>query len=307
MAFRYRLDESFATGTRRIALEQVDRARRQLTREADAGVAVHETRKCFKRIRALIRLARPSLKQSQYRNLNDRFRDLGRLLAQSRDLDVMVQTLTYLESRHSSLSKDDSTERAREAIARAQKKAVADVAEPPIEVALKELKKARSVIAKLDLARCALDRLSEGFSREMHGFAKRYEDTLQNPNDETFHEWRKRTQYHRRHVSLLTTAWPDALEARLKVCHQLSEYLGLDHDLAVLSEFVSNRNRWRMAKGKAERIQKLCSSEQSELRGNAVALGALLVAESPDALRRRIEAYWTVRTQHPIDLKIAAE
>ncbi len=307
MAFRYRLGESFATGTRRIALEQVDRARKQLARGADAGAAVHETRKCFKRVRALVKLARPCLKQSQYRTMNDRFRDLGRLLAQTRDSVVMVQTLAYLEARHPALTEDGSTERVRQAIERARKKALADAPEPPIEAALKDLKKARSIIAKLDLARCALDGLSEGLSREMHGFAKRYQDALQNPSDETFHEWRKRAQNHRRHVGLITSAWPEALEPRVKVCRQLSDYLGLDHDLAVLSDFVARRNRRTMAKGEVELIQKLCGLEQSELRGKAVALGALLVAESPDALCRRIEAYWSVRTQYPIALKIAAE
>ena len=195
----------------------------------------------------------------------------------------------------------------RTAIERARKKALAATVEPPVEAALKELKKARTGIANLDLTRCELERLCEGLSREMHGFAKHYEEALRNPSNETFHEWRKLAQYHRRHVLLLACAWPDALGARFRVCRQLSEHLGLDHDLAVLSGFVTSRLRRTMAKGGVERVQTLCNSEQSELRGKAVALGALLVAECPDALRRRIEAYWIVRTQHPIEFQIAAE
>lgn len=306
MAYKFNLDEPFDVGTRRIALEQINRARKQLSSNGDLHTAVHETRKCFKRVRALLRLVRPALIPAQYRKTNAHFRDLGRLLAQSRDLDVMPQTLAYLEGGHDLVTSGAGT-RIRKAIANAQIAATEAASEPPIHTALKELTKARTAIRNLDLERCQLSSVAKGLARGMQSFASYYERALEEPSDEAFHEWRKRAQFHRRHVALLTAAWPDALEARVTVSRQLSDHLGLDHDLTVLAAFVSSRQGRPATKRDARLVLSLCCNEQHELRKKACAIGALLIAEPPQALRHRIEAYWTVRAEKAIDLKVAAE
>ena len=130
---------------------------------------------------------------------------------------------------------------------------------------------------------------------------------IEEPSDDAFHEWRKRAQFHRRHVALLAAAWPDALEARVTVCRQLSEQLGLDHDLSVLAAFVMSPQGRPATKRDARELLSICQREQHELRNAACAVGALLTAENPPALRQRVEAYWTVRSDKAIDLREAAE
>ena len=115
MAYKFRIDEPIALGVERIALDQIEHARKQLSRNEDPVEAVHRSRKSFKRVRALVRLVRPALPSSDYRSINLRFRDLGRQLAQSRDLDVMLQTIDSLEVAHD-LSDSKMTSRARAAV-----------------------------------------------------------------------------------------------------------------------------------------------------------------------------------------------
>ena len=67
MAFRFKLAEPFEEGCKRIAREQIERAQCQLKGSGDPVVAVHETRKSLKRLRALLRLIRPALGEEAYR------------------------------------------------------------------------------------------------------------------------------------------------------------------------------------------------------------------------------------------------
>ena len=98
MAFRFKLNEPVEKGFRRIGLEQIERAERELSASESLEVATHETRKSLKRIRALLRLVRPGLGDTVYRTENARFRDIGALLSSARDSDVLLQTVTKLET-----------------------------------------------------------------------------------------------------------------------------------------------------------------------------------------------------------------
>lgn len=97
MAFQFKLNEPVEKGFRRIGLEQIERAERQLSASESLEVATHETRKSLKRIRALLRLAQPGLGDAVYGAENARFREIAALLAPARDSDVLVQTVTKLE------------------------------------------------------------------------------------------------------------------------------------------------------------------------------------------------------------------
>src|SRR5262245_16407187 len=94
MAFRFKLNEPVEKGFRRIGLEQIERAERQLSASESLEVATHETRKSLKRVRALLRLARPGLGDTIYRAENARFREIGALLSSARDSDVVLETVT---------------------------------------------------------------------------------------------------------------------------------------------------------------------------------------------------------------------
>lgn len=83
---------------RRIARGQIDLAV-ELLESADGcelDEAIHESRKAFKRVRALVCLARDALGDETYRRENETFRDAGRALASVRDARVMVDTLEDL-------------------------------------------------------------------------------------------------------------------------------------------------------------------------------------------------------------------
>ena len=67
MAYRFKLQEPIAQEVRRVALEQIDIAEEKLASKDDVASAIHDARRCLKRLRALIRLVRPALGEDVYR------------------------------------------------------------------------------------------------------------------------------------------------------------------------------------------------------------------------------------------------
>jgi CHAD domain-containing protein len=100
-ARRYRLgkDEPVTQGVRRIAHGQLELVAEQL--HGDPGdEGIHEARKAFKRLRALLRLTRDQLGTDVRRRENAAFRDAGRRLSGARDARVLVETLDDLIARN---------------------------------------------------------------------------------------------------------------------------------------------------------------------------------------------------------------
>src|SRR5262245_38259437 len=96
MSYRLKSGEELAPGFKRIAREQMDDALAHLTGHRpgeDLDEAVHESRKCFKKVRGLLRLLRQEIGETVYQRENVCFRDAGRLLADMRDSAVMIHTL----------------------------------------------------------------------------------------------------------------------------------------------------------------------------------------------------------------------
>lgn len=94
MSYRLLEDEPLHLGVSRIAYEQIDEALGYLQDSGDAlDEAVHETRKCLKKLRGLLRLVRKEIGETVYKRENVMFRDAGRLLSDLRDCKVMIDTL----------------------------------------------------------------------------------------------------------------------------------------------------------------------------------------------------------------------
>jgi CHAD domain-containing protein len=72
--YRLRAQEDAADGVRRIARGQTDLAVEHLDESSGDGAAIHEARKAFKRLRALVRLSRDALGDEVYRRENAAFR-----------------------------------------------------------------------------------------------------------------------------------------------------------------------------------------------------------------------------------------
>jgi CHAD domain-containing protein len=292
MAFRFKLSEPFEGGFKRIAIEQINRAQGLLKESPDRVVAVHETRKSLKRLRALLRLVRPALGEQTFHSENAQLREIAGGLSGTRDRHVLLETVGKLEAASSATVKAFG-EPIRELLEEASNGGDA----PTVESAA--MKRAFTLLgdAKKRLARLRL--IGQGFSVVGPGLEQTYRkarrafrDAYLHHTDEAFHEWRKGTQQHWRHMALLVRAWPQCLEARTSEARGLSQLLGDDHDLALLIAFLDSDAAKELGAERIALARKQARERQEELRAIARPTGERLFAEGAKSLHRRIAAYW---------------
>lgn len=291
MAFRFKLAEPFEEGVRRIAREQIERAQSQLKGSGDAVVAVHETRKSLKRLRALVRLVRPALGERAFREENAKLREIGAGLSSTRDRHVLLETIMKLEA-SSNLAHNGLGQAVRKALHLTNGKESPAVEAAAMKQAHGRLGVAKKRFAQLRLEGKGFDIVGPGLEASYRRARRAFHRAYAEPSDETFHEWRKGSQQHWRHMALFSRAWQGCVDARVAEARTLSQLLGDDHDLALLIGFVHSERASELGAAHVTAIEKLARHRQKELRTIAHPRGIRLFAEGAKSLRHRISAYW---------------
>ncbi len=281
-AYRLKHHEQLPDEIVRAAHGRIDHALDELRGKTDSSPveAVHEARKDMKKIRALLRLVCGELGKQRFARENACFRDAARELAGARDSDVMLETLGSLDLPAGlSLELRNAIQADRDADGAGDRDAAARSA-----VAI--LKQARNRVDDWPLERDSFKALSKGLRRTYGRGRRAFAAALEEPSTEALHEWRKRVKELWYHHTLLRTLWPAVMEAAGNEAHELSDRLGDDHDLAVLSAWVEEH-----AEGEPELVEAVARC-RAELQADAFALGARVYAEKPSGFVRRIRRLW---------------
>jgi hypothetical protein len=288
MTYRFKLQEPIGQAVRRVGLEQIEIATAKLASTDDIATAIHDARRCLKRLRALLRLIEPGLSEAQYRREAARLAGIGRLLAGARDLDVMRQTLGKLESRFHALPAG-ATDRLATFLAQSQGHAAGADGR---RQALSRLEQSKRFFAAKAIAGIELGHVIEGLGCAYRKARKAFRHAYREPHEEAFHACRKRVQLHWRHMALLSRGWPEALSARASEAKEMSRLLGEDHDYAVLLTLARERGKSVLEPGDLEALTALCTSCQAKLRAAARPRGDRLFAEPVKNLESRMALYW---------------
>ncbi len=220
----------------------------QSAEPGERAKAIHSARKAFKRGRAHIRVARRGLGDDVVARDNAALRDAGQRLSGTRDAEVLVQTLDGLVARRSSAARPEQVARLREVLvgerdaqhasARADQGAIAEV--------LELLGVVMSDVAEWTLSDEPAADLADGFARILRKGRKALhvaEHGKAHERTEALHELRKRSKDLWHASELLEIASPTELQTLQEQAHRLADYLGDEHDLAVLAERVDAADR----------------------------------------------------------------
>ncbi len=290
MSYRFKVKEPLADGVRRVALDQIEIADKELRGNADGAAAIHNARRCLKRLRALLRLIRPGLTDGMYKREAARLAETGRLLAGERDRHVMRQTLRKLEGSYGALPEEMQAQF--EALL-AQPHVKGDA--PPDQARRKAMSKlagARKFFAGHAIENVGISDVFDGVERVYRKARRMHRQCMREASDEDFHTWRKSVQQHWRHMQLLSRAWPEALGARAFEAKRLSQLLGEDHDLHVLASFA-RAHADALPPAGLTALKTHARESQEHLRAMARLYGERLFAERADDLIERLGSYWS--------------
>lgn len=296
MGFWIEREEELEDAIRRIALEQIGAAIEDIdASDPDDHGTVHEVRKRCKKIRGLIRLARPALGHT-YTAENAWFRNTARQLSDLRDATTLIEALDALVDGHQDRldsgafvdvrSIRGGLWRRRDEIA-----AVLDIDDrlEDCRTTMVEAQR-RAGSWSLDEPGCAA--ISDGLVKTYGRARKAMKRVSDDPTAARVHEWRKRVKYHHYHCRLLHRLCPPELETRENDTKRLSDLLGDHRDLTIFKEtLIAEPERFGGAQGLRDLIP-VIDRCRTELRTRSLSLGPKLFAEKPDDLAKRLEPTW---------------
>ena len=276
---------------RRVVRGRLDTAVERLRdAELDEGEAVHEARKDIKKLRSALRLVRPGLGDQVYRRENKRYRDAARRLSGARDAQALAETVAALEDRFEDESPPGGWKPVAEALTRSEPADAAEADRLRDRVA-SEIEAGRRELETLSPSGKGFEVVRPGLRRAYSRGRRRFAEAAGDPTDERLHEWRKRSKDLWYHLRLLRPAWRPVLEPVADQAHELSDRLGDDHDLVVLTERLNDPGI-ALTAPQREHLDDLIRRRRGELQTEAFGLGERLYAEKPKHFANRIRAYW---------------
>lgn len=295
MAYRIRPQHRADDEIRRIVIERVDEADAALSAPRERlAEGVHEARKRFKEIRAVLRLVRKPLGRA-FASENTRYRDLARRLAEFREATAMVEAWDVLAAAQPRRFGSPAMARVRGRLAeRADTAADGGGAGEDVPAVREALAQARTAVNRWPLKGRGFGLLRPGLHRGYRDGGRRLADVSEALTAGRLHEWRKRVKDQWYHTCLLQRCWRSMLGARRKALKQLSDTLGDEHDLAVMQALLSQEPALFGAASTRAAVADALDKRRGGLQHDALALGRRLYAESPEALVVRWRAYWRI-------------
>jgi CHAD domain-containing protein len=293
MAFHIKRKESPTRAVRRLSRERIGKALNRL-RKCDRLEAIHSVRKEIKKVRATLGLVRGKMGENAYRKRVKTLRAAAKRLQDPRDARVRPQALERL------IVHFQNRLPARPFVE------IKRLLNHNCRVEVREFRKGNSVtvvsrlLRKMNRRANDLNVKADGWTAIQPGLQesyshgrKAYETALNGTSPDHLHQWRKHVQNLWHQLRLLHSIQPQNLRAAAGEMKTLSQYLGDDHDLVMLRQFVARHCTRRQAR-EAEVLNELIDLRQKELRSAAFALGARFYAEKPSSFCRRLGDYWRI-------------
>ncbi|MBC8120884.1 MAG: CHAD domain-containing protein [Gemmatimonadaceae bacterium] len=293
MAFRLDDNQSAAEGLRRIVREQLDEAIEQLGRDDEYwNEVVHEVRKSFKRVRAILRLMRDELGEVYLRE-NACLRDAGRSLSGARDAQVLIETFDTLSDGPSEPLSSGIATGIRETLIKGQNvTGMSRPAQEQVATLITTLKRMQRRVRKWPITRSGWSALADGLKRIYRHGRVSLTTAYKEPTAENFHEWRKRVKDLWHHYQILEPIWSEVVSVQAEQAHALADLLGDDHDLSVLRERLVAASEEFGGHSNVAMAIELIDRRCAHLRWSAQLLGQRLYADRPGAFLRRNRTYW---------------
>ncbi|HYW94218.1 MAG TPA: CHAD domain-containing protein, partial [Bacteroidales bacterium] len=147
-------------------------------------------------------------------------------------------------------------------------------------------------ISSLTLEDDSIDATGRGLKKIYKQALMAMETAMKESTPENMHKWRKKTKYLWYQVKMLKLIWPGIMGNLGKEIHQLSDYLGDEHDLSVLSDTLNDKKY--QGDSMVHSVKTFALDRKEYLSDQAVSLGSMVFCESPGRFSDRILSYWKV-------------
>ncbi|KUG24736.1 hypothetical protein ASZ90_005455 [hydrocarbon metagenome] len=299
MNYKIFINEEINEAVKRVGIELLDDSISRLKNVNHSfDDSIHETRKNFKKMRALLRLIRFALTKQNYRNENILFRDTGRILSGIRDAAVMVETLDLIYKHFpDQINKDDYKSLRKKLSLRARRiRSQFKNNNNLIEAIINILDLHKTKIANWQLDKKEFDQIVPGLQSVYEQGFKAMNEAVKSSSSENYHRWRKSVKYLWYHVRILADAWHEYMQPLSEKLSTLSDLLGFEHDLVELRSLLIRESAFLTDKEKQTKLLNLIGQERLRLQTEAKLVAQYIYSESPENFVARINSYWNQST-----------
>jgi CHAD domain-containing protein len=286
MPYRFSPDDpSMQHALRRIADEELRAALAGLEDSALPPHAVHDVRKRAKKLRGLLRLLQGRF--PGHARENAALRDAGRLLALRRDAEVRLATFDSLFP-----DRPSALEPLRSLLVLDRDAPAAPSHQTEAVEILRDL---HGRVHRWTLTGKDHSGLVEGLARTRRRAAQAMEEAARSPGFEAIHDWRKRAKDFWYQTRLLAPIWPEAMGPLAQAAEDLTERLGLHHDIAVLQGHLPPG----LLDSAAEVLfHRRAIAAQQEIGAHVFAEGRRLFAGDPREMAKLWGRWWLLWRGH---------
>jgi CHAD domain-containing protein len=274
-----RNDKSPLEGARRVLVEQLRSTRSALAAPPLSDAVVHAIRKDLKRVRAGLRLLREPLGDKAYRRLNRTVRNAARPLTPVRDAKVMLQLFDRVLSSVRVGSPLGMLGELRDSLQGELNRHRVELKSDQLHEMCNRLNVVERSLRRLSRSRLRRADLNVALKNAHKKARGAFKCAIEEPSDETLHEWRKQVKYEASQLELLQPLNPKKIGPIVRRAQKLGDHLGDDHDLAILCDWIDARSRScefpALAKNRATVLEELNPRRMKSQR-DALRLGASL-------------------------------
>jgi CHAD domain-containing protein len=284
--------ETPAAGTQRILQQMLDSIAVLLAEtHALSHPDVHEIRKTCKKLRALLRMARPALPSGTFGEADRAVRDLAGQLSSQRDSKVLVDTLDSIAQHFGGLLDVSALAPAREALQGQLASGTGEAATSADRVTLRQrLGHISSAFGNIDFEQITRRTLFSGIATSYRRGRRAYSSLAAEPDTNNAHALRKQAKYLYYQLQFIRAWHEEALAPVSEKFHRLEETLGNDHDLAVLVDALAVQPQLCPDRTRRELLNALAESRRITLLSNALRLAGEQYRDKPRVYRKWLQA-----------------
>ncbi len=295
MSFKLKKNEAAGNGIKRILIEQSSKAISDLMYLGDdRDERIHDARKSFKKIRALLRLIRNEISEEQYRRENECIRDAGRKLAVARNSLILINSLDSLSNDFNSLINVDLYNELKKMLREnyeieyRNNYSNENLAAEIVQI----IHSARARFQNMNLNSCDFDSIKKGLRIIYKQGYKQTFEVNENSSDENLHELRKRVKYLWYVLRLFKAADSKSIKKLIEDAHQLSDFLGEDHDLAELKNIILIMSKNEKNRQDINNLLLIIEKRREQLQSFAMQLSGKVYKYKPGKFVNKIESDW---------------
>jgi len=252
---------------------------------------IHAVRTAIKRVRAILRLIRPAIGDTAFRQENRRLQKTARLLGSMRDAAIGLQTLRGLAMTAGQGKNRIDVCIVHDLFAKHAAMPQMVVEAKTLRATLQALQAHRRRLRKLRIVAVDWEAIEKGIGKVCRACRRRMKRAQAGGDDDSFHRWRIRLKNLYYELQFLMPLLRKRMRSQVARLRKVQELIGDDHDIAVLKAVLQSTPE-RFGGGPAvKRVVRRLEERSRRLRRASQPLAKKILKEQPRRFLREIEPF----------------